>query len=127
VESALRSLAPAAANVDPVAAAFDAGRRSAGRQVRWWRSAAAVLLLLGAGSWMIPFAHRETDVTRPESPGGSTLVMHKQPKTPAPVQPLPDESLLMLEQVVREKGVDGLPAPLRLPAVRPVAAGDKLF
>ena len=38
VEGALRSLAPASARVDPVAAAFDAGRRSTRGRVRVWRA-----------------------------------------------------------------------------------------
>jgi hypothetical protein len=122
LERALRSLAPRAPRVDPVAAAFDAGRRSSRRHVQLWRSAAAALLLIAGGSWLIPIGRRGADVTRPVSPG-STLVIHMRPLQPAPAQPLPDESLIMLQQAMREKGLDGLPAP-RLPAVRPVAAGD---
>jgi hypothetical protein len=128
VEGALRSLAPANASVDPVAAAFDAGRHSTRGQVRMWRSAAAVLLLIGAGSWLVPTGRRGAEVTPPVSPGSSSFVIHTRPQRTVPTQPLADESLLMLEQVVRDKGMDGLPAPPRLPADRPVIrAGDSMF
>jgi hypothetical protein len=126
VEGALRSLAPASARVDPVAAAFDAGRRSTARQVQLWQSATVVLLLVGAGSWFIPAGRRGAGLPTPEVPGSVAVIpAHLPAAQAAPVQPLPDESLLMLQQLVRDKGVDGLPAP-RLPAVRPVRA-DELF
>ena len=58
LELALRSLAPAVARIDPVSAAFEAGRRSSRRQVRLWQSAVAALLLVSAGSWLIPAARK---------------------------------------------------------------------
>jgi hypothetical protein len=124
VEGALRSLAPAPARVDPVAAAFNAGRRSAGRQVHLWRSAAAFLLLLSAGSWLVPLSRKGSSGVTPPEPAGSLAVIPTRSQVPpTPAQPLPEESLIMLQQAVRDKGLDGLPAP-RLPAVREVGAGD---
>src|SRR5438477_10615615 len=54
LESALKSLAPAMARVDPVAAAFIAGRRSSQFQVHVWRAAAAIILLIGAVAVLMP-------------------------------------------------------------------------
>ena len=129
VEGALRSLAPAAARVDPVAAAFDAGRRSD-------PPAGATVAVGGRGA----VAARGGELAGPERPPGcrrdaSAVPRRVDPGHPdaaanarSPVQPLPDESLLMLEQVVHDKGVGGLPAPAApLPAVpRQVQRRDEL-
>ena len=54
LEAALHSLAPASADVDLVPAAFEAGRRSARRQLRWWQSAAIALLVVSTAAWLLP-------------------------------------------------------------------------
>ena len=61
MEAALRSLAPASAEIDPVAAAFEGGRRSARRQLRLWQSAAITLLVVSTAAWLLP---RGPDVRR---------------------------------------------------------------
>jgi hypothetical protein len=91
--------------------------------VHLWRAAAGFLLLLTAGSWLVPAGRRGGGVT-PSDPAGSLAVIPTRSQAvPSLVQPFPDESLIMLQQAVRDKGLDALPAP-RLPAVREVGAGD---
>ena len=49
LEAALKSLTPRAARLDPVAAAYSAGQRSARREVRGWRVATAAMALVALG------------------------------------------------------------------------------
>src|SRR5688572_10223984 len=74
LEAALTSLTPAAAQIDPVAAAFDAGGRAARRQVRVWRSATAAMLLIAVGGWLMPLGRA------PHHPGETIVAT-----SPAPV------------------------------------------
>lgn len=119
LEMALKSVMPAGARVDPVAAAFAAGRRSAGRNVRLWRSATALLVLALAGSWLLPA--RRDGFDRATYRPGQTVVSAQ----PSPAGPFSDQSLLILEATVREKGVDGMPVT-HLPAVREMHSMDTL-
>jgi hypothetical protein len=107
LEASLKSLTPKAAHIDPVAAAYCAGQRSARREIRRWRIAAAVIALVGAGSWVVPVGQR--------SMGGNhaaDIVVH-----PPEIRALPEQSMINLQRVVWEKGVDGLapvqPAPTK--------------
>jgi hypothetical protein len=118
LESAMRSLSPSAARIDPIAAAFTAGRRSSQRPMRIWRAAAVLMLLMGAGSWLAP-ARRNPPV---QPRGFSEPAVAIQP---APAEPLAAESMQVLEQTVREKGLDGLPAE-NIPAVH-VLHPDDIF
>jgi len=104
LELALKSVTPTAARVDSAAAAFSAGRRSARRRARFWQSAAFVLLLAAAGSWLVPARH----IADLPSDRSGLMVVDAHP--PSPVRPLSDQSLFILQAAVREKGVDGLPA-----------------
>ena len=104
LELALKSVPPTAARVDSVAAAFSAGRRSARRRERLWQSAAVVLLLAAAGSWLAPAWHMA------DLPSDRSGVMLTDAHPQSPVRSLSDQSLLILQAAVREKGVDGLPA-----------------
>lgn len=103
LEAALASVVPAAAHVDPIAAAFDAGHKSGRRQVRFWRAAAAMVLAIGLGIRLIPLGRDPVAPTH-DQPG--TNVAFRASDTAN----LPEQSLLMLEKAVKEKGVDGLPA-----------------
>lgn len=105
LESALRSVAPSAARVDSIAAAFSAGRQAARRRTRFWQSAAALLLLAAAGSWLAPTRRA---IVLPNDRSGPAVVEAQQL---LPARRLSNQSLLVLQAVVREKGVDGLPAP----------------
>jgi hypothetical protein len=54
LEMALRSLRPAPAQIDPVAAAFAAGCRVARTRLRLWQTAAAAAMIAAAGgAWLM--------------------------------------------------------------------------
>jgi hypothetical protein len=53
LESALRSLSPAPRDVDPIAAAYEAGRRSLRWHVHAWQSAAALVLIALGATWLM--------------------------------------------------------------------------
>jgi hypothetical protein len=117
-ESALKSVMPIAAKVDPIAAAFAAGRRSSQRTLRAWQSAAAAMFLLAGGSWAMRFA------TVP--PRTSSAVVAELPATSAPRTQAPGEqTLIMLQRAVDDRGIDGLPAS-PLPSVRPIQMNGML-
>ena len=120
LEAALRSLSPKrTTDVDPIAAAFAAGRQSARTQVRLWQFAAAAVLMIAIGSWLIP----------PGADRGSRVVVATAPETIATatsapvVSPPSGHSMLMLQQAVRERGVDGLPET-ELPTIRNLRVAD---
>src|SRR5215469_5928905 len=119
LERGLRSVAPAAVRVDPVSAAFAAGRASGRRQVRFWRAAAAIVLTTGIAIHFMPAGHTAVETSH-DSPG-TVLVIQQQSGPPA----LPDESLLMLQRAIEDRGAEGLPAP-RLCPVESLHAGDVL-
>jgi hypothetical protein len=109
LEAALKSLTPRATRLDPAAAAYSAGHLSARREVRRWRVATAAMALLGAGTWLFPV--------------GQNFWNEKQARVPVVVavspemRPVSEQSMVMLQRVVWEKGVDGLapvqPAPTK--------------
>jgi hypothetical protein len=105
LEEALKSIAPAAARIDTIGAAFEAGRRSVRSQLQLWRAATAAALLIGVGSWFVPLGSG----FRPGAP-----VIAQRPASFA--HPLAAQSVLMLQAAVREHGLAGLP-PTRLPVV----------
>jgi hypothetical protein len=117
LEGMLRSLAPRSAQMNPLAAAFDAGRISQQSRVRAWRSVAVLMLLVGAAGWVLQLPHQINSSSR----NGSVVMVRATP----PVSPLPDHSLLMIQQAVGERGVDALPAS-ELPNVRSVSPRDLL-
>jgi hypothetical protein len=115
LELALRSLAlPAPRGVDPIAAAFEAGRRSSQRQVRVWRSALAAVLVAGVGMWFVMSDRGGPGVKPPSIPHGSVAV---RSQTAPSDRPPAEQSLIMLQQTIRDKGVDSLPATY-VPSVR---------
>jgi hypothetical protein len=116
LELAMKSLSPTAARIDPITAAFAAGRRSAQRPMHLWRASAVLMLLLSAGSWFAP-ARRNAPV-RPREFSEPAVAIQA-----SPAEPLAAESMQLLEQTVREKGLDGLPAA-NIPAVHEVNADD---
>jgi hypothetical protein len=100
LEGALKSLAPRAARLNPVAAAYSAGQLSARREVQRWRVATVGMALLGAVTWLLPV--------------GQSLLGEKQVGGPVAVavsaerRPVSEQSMVMLQKAVWEKGVDGL-------------------
>jgi hypothetical protein len=103
IEQELQSLAARPGRMDPVAAAFAAGRRSTAKNLNAWRGAACGLLLIAIASWMVPTAH---NTGGPQKFEPSTVVIHSQPPS-AP--PMSDQSLLILQQTATQRGVDALP------------------
>ena len=119
LEGALKSLSPKRpAGIDPIAAAFAAGRRSARTQVRLWQSAAAAVLMIAVGSWLIPPGQPRTVMVSTARPETVAVV------TSAPMSlPPSGQSMLMLQQAVRERGVEGLPET-ELPTIRHLRVAD---
>jgi hypothetical protein len=115
LESALRSLSPAAAKIDPVAAAFTAGQRSIRRQLRLWRSAAVLILLVAGASRLIPTGHNS--VVPPSVRADRTVAVQTPPEPPAP------QSVLVLQETIREKGLDALPSA-NVPNVQIINIGN---
>lgn len=121
MEAALGTLVPsgrAASRVDPIAAAFEAGKRSQRGRVHRWQTFAGLILLIGIAPWLIPNSNRHEPSAGRMEIGPIAL---NAPATSLPKhEPLSDQSLLALETVIREKGVAGLP-PARLPRVGPLS------
>jgi hypothetical protein len=118
IESALGSLVPANASIDPIAAAFSAGRRSGARRVRVWQSVVVVALMFAVGSRMLPTQpQRIARAPDPFPPAGALRIQ--------PAEPFAPQSLQALQNIVFEKGVEALPSPnfSGVPALR---AGNSL-
>jgi hypothetical protein len=124
LEAALKSLAPTRpSGIDPLTAAFAAGGRAARREVRFWQSAAAAVLMIAIGGWLISLG-RDANVSPPtiaSAPPPSPLIVAT---APAPSWSSPGRhSVVTLQQTVHAKGVDGLPTT-ELPAVRNLRLAD---
>jgi hypothetical protein len=111
LESALKSLAPSAARIDPLAAAFEAGRSTAARRTRVWQGATALSLALCGAAWFGPMGQNNQTVP----PGNPTVAVVAR----AELGPVSDESVLYLQEVVLRRGLDGLPR-LDVPSARQV-------
>ena len=114
LEDALRTLSPASVRIEPVAAAFAAGRQSARRQTQLWRSIAAVASLIGVGVLLLQGRTNDRDTFQ------QSAVVASQVATAAPAQ-----SLVMLQHTVRHQGVDALPQT-PIPVVRTIRVHDVL-
>jgi hypothetical protein len=131
LEAALAGLAPARADrVDPLAAAFTAGRTASRREARAWRSAAAVMLVIGAGGWLTAAAMR-SGAHPPTRPDGSMLLV-KSEHPAAPQQhakrpePAPAQSWLMLRGAALDSGLERLPPSPPAPATQMMRPADVL-
>jgi hypothetical protein len=125
LEAALKSLPPAIATIDPMAAAFAAGQRSCRRQAQGWQAVAAMLFFVGLGLWFAPALRP----SRPEMTGGvdsavATRSSQRENDQPSRL-PGTDQSLLMLRAAVAEHGLDALPR-LILPATQPIWVGEAI-
>jgi hypothetical protein len=94
LERQLKSLHPASTHVDPIAAAYAAGRRSARRQTRIWQCTAAAAVII-CGFLAVPPQHLS-------KPSELSITMAAMP-------PLSDQSVFVLQQMALEHGVDNLP------------------
>src|SRR5262245_61787134 len=117
LEAALKSLTPRATRLDPVAAAYSAGQRSARSEVRRWRSVAAVAILVGAGTWLSPVTQNWLD-------GGQRQYPELLATTPD-IRPVSEQSMAMLRKTVWEKGVDGL-TPVQLSPAKAIHIDEVL-
>lgn len=112
LERAFRSLPPIKSHVDPIVAAFRAGRASRSRQVHLWRCAAGIALTIGIGSrWILSHDNRINNINS----NPSSLVVDFAP--PLLARPMPAESVSVLNRAVLEHGLAGLPAQ-HVPAMR---------
>ena len=128
LEAAFASLDPAVGRVDPLAAAFAAGRNAGRRELRNWRAAAAIALAGGALSWLVPTGAPHQIAERRDMPAPmQPAIVVERPTPPAsdPWQPLPAQSVLVMSRAVGEGGLQALPAP-RLPKPRHVR-DEQLF
>jgi hypothetical protein len=103
LSEALKSLKPAAARVDPLAAAFAAGRRSALRPLRVWQSIAAVVLVAGTTTALLSL-HRSAMAP----PAVAPMIVQASEPIPA-AQPISAQSWLALQATVSRNGVDAIP------------------
>jgi len=103
LSEALKTLKPTPARVDPVAAAFAAGRRSALRPLRVWQSIAAAVLVAGTATSLLSL-HR--DAMNP--PTVKPVIVQSSEPLPS-AQPMSAQSLLALQATVSRDGLDALP------------------
>ena len=110
-EAALRGLRPTSPGVDTDRLLFDAGRASARQSLWFWRTAAAIVLVVGGLSW----------IHRPE-PHEIEHVVHLSPETVIQVDgaladgmtavsrlAMHENSYLRLQHRVLTEGLDALP------------------
>jgi hypothetical protein len=118
VVETLRSLAPAQVRIDSVAAAYAAGRNSAKRQLLHWRAIAAVLLVTGTASWLLPAGESMVREARPPSnfasaaPGVRVADAHAQ-------------SLAALQYAMYRNGVQSMPVT-SIPTAGSIRVSDRL-
>ena len=106
LEFALKSVNAAPARVDCVAAAFAAGKQSVRGPLRFWQTAAVLMLAVSAGSWLMP--SRRDGGLQPRDGAAPSI---SRDTSPAIVEPALPQSMVALRAAVREKGLEGLPSP----------------
>ncbi len=114
----LRSLAPAAVRIDPVAAAYAAGRNSAKNQVLHWRAIAAVLLVAGTASWFVPAGESTVREVRSQSDFASAAPGTNLADAPA-------QSLVALQRAMYRNGIQSMPAT-NIPRAGSIRVSDRL-
>lgn len=113
-EAALTRLRPVPCGADAMAAAFEAGRRSARAPLRIWRAVAAVLAIGLGASWFVPVSMVPS---RPPALGSVAVIPHPISVSPdsSPEPAVGSESspyaYSNLRRAVLDRGVDALPAP----------------
>jgi hypothetical protein len=118
VVEALRSLVPAAVRIDPVAAAFAAGRQSANGQLVRWRALAATLLVAGTTALLWPAGEYRADVHRPH-PAIATQISHSS------WSDAHSQSLAALRHSMVRNGIQSMPTT-NIPAAGDIRVGDRL-
>lgn len=103
IERALRSLPASRTAIDPVAAAFAAGRRSTRSTLRLFQTATALLLVASIAPRFI--SSPSQSLSPGQSGGGYATMSHQV--SPPEISP---QSLLLLDQTVLAGGLDALPS-----------------
>jgi hypothetical protein len=111
IESSLRRLAPTPARLDPITAAFAAGRRVQKRTTRLWQTVCVCLVLITAAIGRTTPRHADLATSPP------LAVIQQVPMMPS------EQSLLMLQRDIGEKGIDGLPEEA-LPPAQPASSAN---
>jgi ferric-dicitrate binding protein FerR (iron transport regulator) len=108
LESVLNSLVPAAVRSDPVHSAYQSLRRADRRRVRIWQGVSLMATAACVLVWLPPgqLGSKSNAVVPGESVTAGNAV--------ARVVPAIDQDTAKAEQMVMDRGSDGLP-PLRLP------------
>jgi hypothetical protein len=119
LEALLATMVPKT-QVDPVAAALAAGRRLGRRRIRLWQSAFVLALAIGSALHVAPMLHEA-----PVSSSTTSQPLAAGRPLNVPSRPIFDRSLLMLQRVVNERGLDGLPV-FRRPAVQSIHGNEIL-
>jgi hypothetical protein len=115
LEDALRSLSPMTSRVDPIAAAFAAGLKSARHKIHVWRSVAAIVTIALIGSWTIPPQHHSMPANQ--------FVEMPTSNPPQVVTAVDARSVMVLQEAVRDRGMGALPKA-EVPIIRPFDAKD---
>jgi hypothetical protein len=110
LERALRSLSPARAQIDPIAAAFEAGRKVRQRQVRAWASAFVALLVIMT-SMLLWILQPSTRVRR--TIDGSNSAVRAQPRDET--QNSPHVAVVSFEQTGHRMAASSQGAQKHLP------------
>jgi hypothetical protein len=108
LEAALSSLAPSRnTSLDPIATAFEAGRRQSRAVLRVWQGASVVSGALAAAVMIVSgVPMREAHPVNHAAGAAPVAVVASNP--PSFERPS-DQSVLRLQQVVLERGVEALP------------------
>jgi hypothetical protein len=118
VAEALRSLTPTAVRIDPVVAAFAAGRQSAQNQLVRWRALAAGLLMAGSAAWLWPEGE-PGDGANPTQPSvASRFADGHLPERHA-------QSLAALQHSIYRNGIQSMP-PTSIPSAGSIRVSDRL-
>jgi hypothetical protein len=118
VVEALRSLVPAAVRIDPVAAAFAAGRQSAQNQLVRWRALAATLLVACTAAWLWPAGDYGADGNRPQPAIASQFSNSSWSDAHS-------QSLAALQHSLVRNGIQSLPTT-SIPPTGVIRIGDRL-
>jgi hypothetical protein len=102
LEAALRGLKPGPATIDPIACAFEAGRKTGARRATAWRSTAAAMSVALIVSILIPMRGSSSRDVPPMQNEFATVVSLPS-HTPGP-------TYFSTRDAVLDRGVDVLPA-----------------
>jgi hypothetical protein len=103
LELALRSLSPMRTQLNPIAAAFEAGRMVHRRQVRVLSAVTTLSLLIAMGSLILT---QRPSVSPLHAP---IAVLRDSPSMPQFVSSPSAPTLISLEQTLQSRGIDALP------------------